>query len=81
MAEVLPYGRYLLVGVLYLTYNPSFWLNDITVMSPGLLNDVGHASLILPAIYLGIAFIGLGGVNFGFLNPFSQIYSYFPYAT
>jgi hypothetical protein len=27
-------------GVLYLTFIPSFWLDDVSMMSPALLNDV-----------------------------------------
>jgi hypothetical protein len=46
--------------------NSSFWLGDIIMTSPALHTDVMLTSLVLLAIVVGVALIGLGGVNFVF---------------
>jgi hypothetical protein len=43
-AMVLLSSGFLVGGLLYLTCIPSFWLDDVSMMSPALLNDVGQMS-------------------------------------
>jgi hypothetical protein len=63
MAVVLHSGGFLLDRILFFLSIPSFWLDDLIMASLALLNDVVLASLELLAIVVGVAFIGLGGVN------------------
>jgi hypothetical protein len=43
--KVLPYSRSLVGVVLYLTCLPLFWLDDVSMMSPALPNDVDKRHL------------------------------------
>jgi hypothetical protein len=61
----LPSGGSLLVRVLQLTCNPLFWLDDILVTSPALLNDVGHDPMIA-SNYIGGSFNRTRGNNLVF---------------
>ncbi len=56
--------RWVFLGrILFFLSIPSFWLDDIIMMSLASLTDVVLASLELLAIVAGVAFIGLGGVT------------------
>ncbi len=57
-----PSGGSLLGRILFFLSIPSFWLDDIIMMSPALLTDAVLTSLELLAIVVGVALIGLGGV-------------------
>jgi hypothetical protein len=63
MAVVLPSGGSLLGKILFFLSIPSFWLDDVIMMSLALLTEVVLASLELLAIVVGVAFIRLGGVK------------------
>ncbi len=63
MAVVLPSGGSLVGKVLFFLSIPSFWLDDIIMMSLALLTDAVLMSLELLAIVVGVAFIKLGGVK------------------
>jgi hypothetical protein len=63
MVVVLSSGGSLLGRILFFLSIPSFWLDDVIMMSLALLTDVVLASLELLAIVVGVAFIGLGGVK------------------
>jgi hypothetical protein len=62
MAVVLPSGGSFLGRILFFLSIPSFWLDDIIMMSPVLLTDAVLTSLDSLAVVVGVAFIGLGGV-------------------
>jgi hypothetical protein len=62
-AVVLPSGGSLFGRMLFFLSIPSFWLDDVIMMSLALLTDVVLASLELLAIVVQVAFIGLGGVK------------------
>jgi hypothetical protein len=64
MAVVLPSGEFLLGRILFFLSIPSFWLDDVIMTPLALLTEVVLASLELLAIVVGVALIGLGGVNF-----------------
>ncbi len=49
--------------VLFFLSIPSFWLDDVIMMSLALLTDVVLATLESLAIVVRVAFIGLGGVK------------------
>ncbi len=63
MAVVLPSGGSLLGKVVFFLSIPSFWLDDIIMMSLALLTDAVLMSYELLVIVVGVAFIGLGGVK------------------
>jgi hypothetical protein len=63
LAVVLPSGGSLLGRILFFLSIPSFWLDDLIMMSLALLTDVVLESLESLAIVVGIAFIRLGGVK------------------
>ncbi len=63
MAVVLPSGGSFLGRILFFLSIPSFWLDDLIMMSPALPTVIVLVSLELLAIVVGIAFIGLGGVK------------------
>jgi hypothetical protein len=58
----------LLGKILLVLSIPSFWLDDVIMMSPALLTDAVLTSLESIAIVVGVAFIGLGGVKLVFLT-------------
>ncbi len=66
MAVVLPSDGSLLGKVLFFLSIPSFWLDDVIMMSLALPTDAVLTSLELLAIVVGVAFIGLGGVKLAF---------------
>ena len=66
MVVVLPSDGSLLGKVLFFLSIPSFWLDDIIMTSLALPTDAVLTSLELLAIVVGVAFIGLGGVNLVF---------------
>jgi hypothetical protein len=63
MVVVLPSGGSFLSRILFFLSIPSFWLDDIIMMSPVSLTDIVLASLESLAKGLGVAFIGLVGVK------------------
>jgi hypothetical protein len=86
MAVVLPSGGSLFGKVLFFLSIPSFWLDDIIMMSLSLLTDAVLTSLELLAIVVGVVFIGLGGeklvctkvslnLNFFLVLPDPNLYS------
>jgi hypothetical protein len=66
MVVVLLSGGSFLGRIQFFLSIPSFWLDDVIMTSPALLNEVVLASLELLAIVVGIAFIRLGGVKLVF---------------
>jgi hypothetical protein len=62
----LPSGGSLLGKVLFFLSIPSFWLDDVIMMSLALLTGAVLTSLELLGIVVGVAFIGLGGVKLVF---------------
>ncbi len=63
MAVVLPSGGSLLGKVVFFLSIPSFWLDDVIMMSLALLTDAVLTSFKSLAIVVGAAFTGLGGVK------------------
>ncbi len=56
--------RWVFLGrILFFLSIPSFWLDDIIMTSQASLTDAVLTSLESLAIVVGVAFIGLGGVN------------------
>jgi hypothetical protein len=56
--------RWVLLGKVFFFFSiHSFWLDDIIMTSLASLTDAVLKSLELLAIVVGVAFIGLGGVN------------------
>ena len=66
MAVVLPSGGSLLGVILFFLSSLPFWLDDVIMTSPALLTDTVLTSSELLAILVGVALIGLGGVNLVF---------------
>jgi hypothetical protein len=64
-------GGPLLGRILLVLSNSSFWLGDVIMTSSSLLTDVVLTSLELLVIVVGVALIGLGGVNsiFSVVSP------------
>ncbi len=54
------------------------WFDDVIMTSPALLSDVEHTSSWLLAIRVGVALIGLGGVNLVILMVSPKVISTFP---
>jgi hypothetical protein len=63
MAVVLPSGDSLLGRILVVLSIPTFWPDDVIMASPALLTDTVLTSLESLVIVVGVAFIGLGGVD------------------
>jgi hypothetical protein len=66
MVVVLPSGGSFLGSILFLLSIPSFWLDDLIMTSPALQTDAVLGSLSLLVIVVGVALIGLGGVQLVF---------------
>jgi hypothetical protein len=77
IAVILPCCGSFLGGILWLLCISLGWLDDISMMSSALLNDIGHTSFGSLAIIVGVALIRLGGVNFVFLTVSPKLISTF----
>ncbi len=64
--------------VLYFTCTSMVWLDDVSMMSPALLNDVGHASSLLLSSNNRVGgFYWTRGSKLGFLTNLSYSNYYF----